>query len=283
MLYSRRDFTLLTLAALQAPRLLASDKSVVDGVMIGAQSYSFRDRSLDEAIKGYQETGLTFAELWQGHVEPKGLSKEDMAKWRSSGPLDEVAAIKKKFDAAGIKIYAFNYSFSDDLTDEQIQHAFDMAKALGTDKITASSHVSIAKRLDPFAKRNKVYVGMHNHSNKKPDEFARPEDFEQAMAGNSKYICINLDIGHFTAADYDPVSYLEQHHERIITLHLKDRKKNQGPNLPFGQGDTKIKEVLQLLKTNKWKIPAMIEYEYKGDDPVAEVKKCYQFCKEALA
>jgi hypothetical protein len=38
-----------------------------------------------------------------------------------------------------------------------------------------------------------------------------------------------------------------------------------------------------LLKTSKWKIPANIEYEYKGTDAVEEVKKCYQFMKEALA
>jgi hypothetical protein len=38
-----------------------------------------------------------------------------------------------------------------------------------------------------------------------------------------------------------------------------------------------------LLKKNKWKIPANIEYEYKGQDAVAEVKKCFEFMKAALA
>jgi sugar phosphate isomerase/epimerase len=49
-----------------------------------------------------------------------------------------------------------------------------------------------------------------------------------------------------------------------VTIHIKDRKKNQGDNMPLGQGDTPIKEVLQLLKTNRWNIPANIEYEYGG-------------------
>jgi sugar phosphate isomerase/epimerase len=126
-------------------------------------------------------------------------------------------------------------------------------------------------------------VAFHNHSNIQPNEFARPEDFAEAMRGRSKYIAINLDIGHFTAAGYDPVSFLEQHHEHIITLHIKDRKKNQGENVPFGQGDTKIKEVLQVLKTKHYPIPANIEYEYKGGDTVEEMKKCFAFCKAALA
>jgi sugar phosphate isomerase/epimerase len=116
-----------------------------------------------------------------------------------------------------------------------------------------------------------------------PNEFARPEDFAEAMRGKSKYIAINLDIGHFTAAGYDPVTFLEQHHDRIVTLHLKDRKKNQGPNVPFGEGDTKIKEVLQVLKTKRYPIPANIEYEYKGGDTIVEMKKCFAYCKAALA
>jgi len=96
---------------------------------------------------------------------------------------------------------------------------------------------------------------------------------------------INLDIGHFTAANDDAASYLEQRHDKILVLHVKDRKKNHGPNMPFGQGDTDIKGVLLLLKNKKYPIPAMIEYEYgkPGLDTVAEVKKCFDFCKAALA
>jgi len=68
-----------------------------------------------------------------------------------------------------------------------------------------------------------------------------------------------------------------------VTLHLKDRKKDHGANLPFGQGDTPIKEVLKTLEEHRWPIPANIEYEYKGGDTVEEVKKCYEYCKAALA
>jgi len=68
-----------------------------------------------------------------------------------------------------------------------------------------------------------------------------------------------------------------------VTLHIKDRKKNDGENMPFGQGDTPIKPVLQLLAKKKYRIPANIEYEYKGEDTVAEVKKCLEYCKAALA
>ena len=124
---------------------------------------------------------------------------------------------------------------------------------------------------------------MHGHDSTKPNEFATPQSFEEAMKGSSKYIGINLDIGHFTAAGFDAVDYLQKQHEHIVTLHIKDRKKNHGANLPFGQGDTPIKEVLKTLEEHRWLIPANIEYEYKGGDTVEEVKKCYEYCKAALA
>ena len=94
---------------------------------------------------------------------------------------------------------------------------------------------------------------------------------------------MNLDIGHFFAAGYDPIDFINKHHERIVTLHIKDRKSNHGPNMPFGQGETPIKPVLQLLEKKKYKIPANIEYEYEGADTVAEVRKCLEYCKAALA
>jgi sugar phosphate isomerase/epimerase len=100
----------------------------------------------------------------------------------------------------------------------------------------------------------------------------------------SKYFKVNLDVGHFTAANYDAVAYIREHHADITNLHLKDRKKNQGDNLPWGQGETPIREVLQLLKKEKWPIPADVEYEYRGEGTSPqEVKKCLEYAKQALA
>jgi len=157
-----------------------------------------------------------------------------------------------------------------------------MAKAMGVKVLTASSTVSAAKRVAPFADKHKIEVAMHGHDNlTDPEQFAKPESFEAALK-MSKHFMINLDIGHFVSAGYDPVDYIKLHHDRIAVLHIKDRNKAHA-NLPFGQGETPIKQVLLLLKTSKWKIPANIEYEYRGADAIVEVKKCYQFMKDALA
>jgi sugar phosphate isomerase/epimerase len=235
------------------------------------------------------------AELWQGHVEPrpdfarfqlmsaaeKAESREKVRKWRLETPLSHFQEIGNKFRGAGVDVYAYNYSFQDDFTDAEVDRGFEMAKAMGAKVITASANQKTVPRIAAAASKHKMRVGMHNHSRIDPNEFATAEDLEKAMA-TSEYICTNLDIGHFTAANQDSVAFLKKHHDRIVTLHIKDRKKNQGDNMPFGEGDTPIKEVLGLLKQNKWPIPANIEYEYKGGDSVEEVRRCLDYCKKAL-
>jgi len=282
MKFTRRDLAKLAMAAPLSSAYARLINSKFHGVMLGAQSYSFRDRSLDDAIAAMKEIGIGYVELWQGHLEPKDPAAAKA--WREHPPLDEVKTARHKLDDAGIELYAFNYSFREDFTDAQIENGFKMAQAMNVNKITASSNVSTSPRIDPFAQKYKIYVGMHNHDSMKANEFSTPDDFAAAMKGRSKYIKINLDIGHFTAANFDPVAFLEEHHADILTLHFKDRKKDHGPNMPFGQGDTNIKGVLEVLKTKHYPIPAMIEYEYgkPGMDTVAEVKKSFEYMKQAL-
>ena len=283
---NRREWGRLVLAGLASPLAAAALDSHVGGVLIGAQSYSFRDRKLDALIAAMADIGLSECELWQGHVEPAGSGPEHrqaLRTWRETVPLDELRKIRAKFDAAGITLSAYNYSFRDDFTDAEIERGFEMAKALGVNALTASSTVSVTRRVAPVAARYRMMVGMHGHDNiDDPNEFARTESFETAMK-ESPWIGLNLDIGHFIAAGYDPLPFLERYHERTVTVHIKDRRKGRGPNVPWGQGDTPVREVLLLLKKNGWKIPANIEYAYPGADTVAEIRKCYEFCKRALA
>jgi sugar phosphate isomerase/epimerase len=238
-------------------------------------------------IKAMVEIGLGSCELWQGHVEPSDLSRgaqnrDKLREWRLTVSLDEFKKVREKFDRAGIELYAYNLSLRDDFTEGEIERGFQMAKALGVKVMTASSNVTAAKRIDRFARQYKIRVGMHNHSVLRPNEFATPKDFADAMSGASEYIAINLDIGHFTAANFNAVGFLLEHHSQIVSLHIKDRKLGQGPNVPFGQGDTPIKEVLALLRQHRWPIPANIEYEYQGKDTVEEVKRCLEYVKNAL-
>jgi sugar phosphate isomerase/epimerase len=309
-MYTRREFGTLTLAGLAVPAFGGLLDSV-GGVRLGVQTYSFRDLPqpgdavdmVDVVIRAMIECGLTECELFAPQVEPRlgpaggrgtaatpevqrarQKARQDLRAWRLETPIDHFRAIKKKFDAAGLSIYAYNYSFNADMTDDEIDHGFETTRALGAGILTASTNLTVAKRIVPFAEKHQMIVAMHGHSNKSdPNEFCTPDSFAAATKMSRRFK-INLDIGHFTAADFDPVSYIREHHADITNLHLKDRKKNEGDNVPWGQGDTPIRDVLLMLKREKWRIPAYIEYEYRGAGTATEeVKKCFQYAKQILA
>lgn len=209
--------------------------------------------------------------------------REDLRHWRLTTPMSHFEAVRKRFDDAGIEIYAYTLNFSKDFTDEELDKCFQQAKALQVKFIDSSTQVSMLPRLKPLAEKHKIRVALHGHSNTKdPDQFSSPATFQKAL-DMSKWFWVNLDIGHFFAAGFDPVAYIKEHHDRISNLHIKDRKKNDGPNEPFGKGDTPIKPVLLLLKKTHYPIPALVEYEYKGaGTPVQEVNKCLAYMRNAL-
>ena len=299
---TRREFGALTLSSLALPSVLRAQ--TVSGVRLGVQTYSFRELTrppggdlVDPIIAAMKECGLTECELWAPQIEPPSSfgrgrptpeqaqqAREAAKTWRLETPLDHFRTIRKRFESAGMTIYAFNYSPNNSFTDAEIDRGFEMAKALGAEIITASATIEAARRMAPFAAKHQMPVAMHNHSNvTDPNEFATLESLATALK-LSPLFRINLDIGHFTAANYDAVAYIREHHASITNLHLKDRKKEQGPNTAWGTGDTPIRQVLQLLKQERWPIRAYIEYEHNGEaGPVDEVKKCFAFAKSALA
>jgi len=212
---------------------------------------------------------------------------EKLAQWRASATPATWKAVTKKFNDAGVDVHLLCYNMQDSMKDEDIEYGFTMAKGLGVKGITTSTTLTMAKRIAPIADKHKLLVGYHGHdATNDPNQTATLESYDTLM-GYGKYNGINLDIGHFTAAGYDAVAFIKQHHDRITNLHVKDRKKDHGPNVAvWGTGDTPIKDVMQLMKAEKYKFPANLELEYQipeGSDIIAEAKKCFAYVKSCLA
>jgi len=211
---------------------------------------------------------------------------DKLAQWRASTNAGTWKAVTKKFNDAGVIVPLLCYNMQDSMKDDDIEFGFTMAKGLGAKAITTSTTLTMAKRIAPFADKHKMLVGYHGHDQTSdPNQTATLESYDTLMA-YGKYNGINLDIGHFTASNYDAVAFIKQHHDKITNLHVKDRKKDHGPNVAvWGTGDTPIKEVMQLLKKEKYGFPANLELEYpipEGSDIIAEAKKCLAYVKSCL-
>ena len=204
---------------------------------------------------------------------------DELGKWRLSLPMSKAKDLRKKYEAGGVDIEVVKFDGLATLTDDELDYSFALAKALGARAISGELSIPSFKRLGQAADRNKMFVGLHGHV------AVTPAIWEQAFS-YGKFVGANVDIGHFVAGNNaSPLPFITQHHERVTHIHVKDRKMHDGPNVPFGQGDTPIKQILQAIRDNKWRIPAIIEFEIPlppGADRTPELLKCMDYCKQCL-
>lgn len=290
---------------------LANPSSKIKGVQIGAITYSFRSMpgSAEQLIQYCKEAGISAVELMGDPAEayagsPAGampkMTREEYMKtmeernakaraWRETASMDKFVELRKLFNDAGITIYAYkpDAALGVKSTDGEIDYAMRAAKALGATSVNVElpTNADHSKRLGEFGLKHKVYVGYHAHLQ------ATDTAWDLALS-QSPYNAINLDCGHYIAAGganttASLLAFIEKNHDRISSMHIKDRKNkvNGSKNMPWGEGDTPLKEILTLLKTKKYKIPASIELEYDipaGSDAVKETKKCFEYAKAIL-
>ncbi len=230
----------------------------------------------------------------RGEPSPEALAgAEELRKWRTSVSMDKVKQLRKMFNDAGVTIYAYK---SDGMqknlqtTDAELDYLFNVAAALGATHTTMElpapgpDGTAMLKRMAQFAQKHKVYIAYHTHAQ------GSMTAFDEALA-MSKWNMSNVDLGHYVAAGNaggSPLQFLQAHHSRIASFHLKDRTLPEHCSLtvPFGKGDGQIKDILLLMKKNKWTFPASIELESPippDSDAVKEVKKSVDFCKAVLA
>jgi sugar phosphate isomerase/epimerase len=209
---------------------------------------------------------------------------EELKKWRLSVSMDKYKEMRKMYNDAGVNIYGFKLEPNPNMSDEEYEYIFHVADTLGANQVTLelSNDAAFTQRIGDFAAKKHKVVAYHAHTQATITAW-------DAVLAQSKGNAINLDCGHYVAGTSEsPIPLIQKHHDRIASIHLKDRKKGTdgGDNLPWGQGETPIKEILTLMRQEKYKFPASIELEYQipeGSDAVVETTKCVQFCKNALA
>lgn len=316
-LYSRRQFTRFALSFMPAAGLFTAARPLLAaagekpnskfaGVQIGINvPYSFANATMsgDEVLENCVQLGLSGVELRTQPVEaflgapakaPKpakgtppaapvaaGATDEDIRKWRESAAVDRAREFRKKYEDAGVLIEIVKVDGLSKMSDGELDYAFNLAKTLGARAISTEIFHSDdeLKRVGQFADKHKFLVGYHGHATTGPEQWEKAFSFAEHNGAN-------VDIGHFVAGDHgSPVPFITKHHARVTHVHIKDRKKGNGPNTPFGEGDTPIIEVLRLIRDNKWPIQATIEFEYKvpaDSDRMKELARAIKYCHDAL-
>lgn len=200
-------------------------------------------------------------------------TRQALRDWRIALPLDRFKEVRRKFDAAKLNLFSYVYTIDDHMTDAEIEAAFRQLQALGVPMFTTNqTRVGMGPRIAPLSEKYNIKAAWHPHAEiQDPNEVATPASMEKLLAISKSFV-INLDIGHFAAGNNDVLAFLKKHHERIAHLHVKDRKRDKGPNVQLGTGDTPIKESATLIRDERWPIMLILEREYR-DAPGSPVEQ----------
>ncbi len=257
----------------------------------GISSIELMGNVVEEFAGVPEETRLprNFKELSEEEQEnikiEREISMKEIAEWRVSGSAAEkYKELRTMFDDAGIKIHIVKFS-PWTWSDEEIDYAFESAKILGAKGVSNEIGHKECERLGPFAEKHGMYAIFHNHGQPGDSTF----NFEEFLAYSPANM-LNFDAGHyFGATGLHPNALIEKLHDRIFSIHLKDKtSKDADPadtNVPWGEGDTPLEDILKLIQENGWDIYCDIELEYQipdDSDAVIETGKCVEYCKNIL-
>ncbi len=284
------------------------------GVQIGAITYSWRSMpgSAEDILQYCLDSGVSSIEL-MGNVaeeyagipagpprpqrgvemteedrkafeEARAVAAKSQREWRISAPMDKFKEFRKMYNDAGVNIHIAKFSPAG-WSDEEIDYAFNAAKALGAMGVCNEIGDEACRRLAPFAEKHGMYAIFHNHFQPGEEGWSWDPFLEISPA-----IMLNMDIGHyFGITGLHPNDEITRLHDRIVSIHIKDKTGPNGDppnsNMPLGEGETPLTDVLKLIQSEKWPINADIELEYEipeGSDAVQEVKKCVEYCKAIL-
>lgn len=323
---TRRNMVKLGLAALPAARWSAFAESakpdskfggVQIGIIVSPYNFASIPVAADRFLGTLVQLGLSAVEMqdvrcevyagapgaqregYSGSPSQRGMTAEERAAgrrkqaeqltaWRLQNTaeiLDKFKTLRGMYDDAGVRIYALRLANTTmEMSDAEYEYFFNAARVLGANQITTElpENPGLSQRLGALGAKHKIMLGYHNHTQ------VNANSWDTALA-QSKWNGIQLDVGHYAAAvSSSPIPFIREHHDRITSIHLKDRKygTNGGANLPWGEGDTDVKGVLLTIKDRHYDFPAGIELEYKipeGSTPEKEIENCLAYARKVLA
>lgn len=282
---SRRTFlkslTLATAATLGSIEQIFSaiPKSALQGgFAVGPQSWTFRMFDVLTAIDKAAQAGAKVIELFPGQALSASDSK---AKFSHDSTDEQVKLVKNHLASKGIQSVAYGVvGLSKD--EKSSRKVFEFCKTMGIGIINSEPPADALDTIEKLVREYDIKVGFHNHpkSDKNPNYVHwNPEWVLSVVKDRDPRIGACADTGHWLTSGLDPVAAVKLLGKRVVSAHLKDRANFAPPDVPFGTGTGKVKEVLDELVRLGFDGSLSIEYETKWDNNVDDVKQCVDFIR----
>jgi sugar phosphate isomerase/epimerase len=283
---SRRDFLqassgILATVGWASSAVTGDDKPAREGDAFGGfkvavQSYTFRQFTTEQALQRIREAGISYAEFYSKHIDPKSTA-------------NQIAAFRRLCLEYQIKPVAFGVQpFTKDHSVNRSM--FEFAKQLGIEALSADPDPDSFDSLDKLCDEYRIAIAIHPHGpigNGKLHRWYGSEVILPAIKDHHPLIGTCIDTGHLircaqVGKKLDPVSEVRAMGARNFGMHLKDHDNNRRRDVPFGDGALDVAAVLKALREVKFNGYIAIEYEANPENPTADVLECVRRFKSAV-
>ncbi len=278
---SRRDFlraaSVLTVSAGSGalagigslPAHLAAQETSQAGIKLGLASYTTRSFSLDETIDMTRRLGLKYLCLKEMHL-PQNL------------PTDQIRAAAKKVRAAGIDLYGGGVIYMK--TADQVDLAFEYAKAAGMNTIVGVPAHELLEKVDQKIKQYDIRVAIHNHG---PGDKVYPtaESAYERIEKLDPRLGLCIDVGHTQRCGIDPATDVTRFADRLLDIHVKDVSEAtaKGHCVEMGRGVIDVVSLVRAIKQINYQHVVSFEFEKDGKDPLSGLAESVGYVRGVIA
>lgn len=249
------------------------------GWRLGVAGWSFHKFTLFEGIEKTAELGLSyFGALSFVKVSeeiPKGLDE--------SLTDDEIAAVRRKLDAEGVRILTYYYHRLP-AEEAACRKVFELGRKLGIETFISEPLPDAMDTIEKLCDEYGIDCAIHNHDEKASPHSWHPEKVLELAKGRSRRIGACVDMGYWMRSGIDPIEGIRILGDRVTTIEMHDLDKRgpDGHDVPWGTGAGETGRFLEEVHRMGLR-PAMLGLEYSHDflESMPEMRRCVEFCDEA--
>jgi len=235
---------------------------------LGLASYTLRKFDLGQTLAMTQRVGLKVICLKSFHLPLDATS-------------EEIAAACAKVKEAGIVLYGGGVIGMKN--EQQVDQAFEYAKAAGMSKIIAAPIPETLPLVNRKVEQYDIEVCIHNHG---PGDkhFPTPTVAYEKIKGLDKRVGLCHDIGHTMRYGEDPVEATKKCADRLLDIHFKDvtEASKSGRATPCGRGVIDLPAVIRALIEIGYSGYASFEYEEHPEDPLPGLAESVGYVRGVL-
>ena len=236
---------------------------------LGVASYSVRKFTQEEALDMTLRCGVNRITFKDMHL-PLDSDK---------ATINNAVALCK---AKGIELYGGGVIYMRNR--EQVDQAFEYAKAAGMDLIVGVPAHELLEYVEGKVKQYDIKLAIHNHG---PGDKLYPsaESAYVRIKNMDKRMGLCIDIGHTKRIDRDPEQDLVDFADRVHDIHIKDvtAPTAEGSTCIIGRGIINFPSFMKAVVKSGYSGTLALEYEAEADDPLPGMMESFGYVKGVMA